>query len=204
MYDILTGRDDGVAPKTKISYDSIVTEAITIIKENGIEAVNARSIAARLNCSIQPIFRNFSTMDELKAVVYKHAEEIYNKAMFDALENSGEGFLGMGLAYINFAKSEQNIFKLLFMSNVFNNGSAADIAGTTKGDDDVIDLISNLTNLNKSESQELYTGIWFTTHGMASLLATNNCTLSNEETKKILNHVYEGLLYSIKKQGEKI
>lgn len=193
-----------MAPKVKVNYDSIVTEAINIIRESGIEAVNARSIAARLNCSVQPIFRNFNTMEELKAVVYKHAEELYNRIMFDALENSGEGFLGMGLAYINFTKSEKNIFRLLFMSNVFNTGSAADIAGTTKGDDEVIDLISNLTGLSCFESQELYTGIWFTTHGIASLLATNNCTLSNEEIKKILNHTYEGLIYSIKKQGAKI
>jgi AcrR family transcriptional regulator len=193
-----------MAPKPKISYDSIVTGAVNIVRENGVEAVNARSIAARLNCSVQPIFRNFSTMDELKAVVYKHAEEIYNKVMFDALESDGEGFLEMGLAYINFAKSEPNLFRLLFMSNVFNTGSAADIAGTTKGDEEVIDLIGNLSGLSKSESQELYTGIWFTTHGMASLLATNSCTLSDEEIKKILNYSYEGLVYSIKKQGEKI
>lgn len=193
-----------MAPKTKINYDSIVTEAINIIREKGIEAMNARSIAARLNCSVQPIFRNFNTMEELKAVVYKHAEEIYNSVMFDALESSSEGFLGMGLAYINFAKSEQNIFRVLFMSNVFNSGSAADIAGSTNGDDEVIDLISKLSGLTKSESQELFEGIWFTTHGMASLLATNNCTLSNEEINKILKHTYEGLVYSIRKQGAKI
>lgn len=193
-----------MAPKTKISYDSIVTEAINIVRENGIEAVTARSIAAGLNCSIQPIFKNFNTMDELKTAVYAHAEEIYNTVMFNALENSGEGFLGMGLAYINFAKAEPNIFRLLFMSNVFSKGSAADIAGTTKGDDEVIALISNLTGLSKSKSQELYTGIWFTTHGMASLLATNNCTLSNEEIKKILNHTFEGLLNSIKNEERNI
>lgn len=187
-----------MAPKTKISYDSIVTEAINIVRENGVEAVNARSIAARLNCSIQPIFRNFNTMDELKITVYKHAEETFNTVMTNALKNSG--FRGTGLAYVNFAKSEPNLFRLLFMSNAFNHGRAVDIPGTTKGDDEVIALICNLTGLNKSKSQELYAGIWFTAHGMASLLATNSCTLSNEEIGKILNHTYEGLLYSIKNE----
>jgi len=189
-----------MAPRIKISSEDIVAEAICIVRESGIEAVNARSIAAGLSCSIQPIFRNFKTMDELKIAVYKHAEEIYNTAMFNALENSGEGFLGLGLAYINFAKSEQNIFRLLFMSNVFNKGSAIDIPGTTKGDDEIIALISNQTKLNKTKSQKLYTGVWFSAHGMASLLATNECTLNDEEIKTMLNNTYKGLLYSIKKE----
>lgn len=191
-----------MAPKIKVSREEILNAAVGIVREKGAEAVNARSVAAKLDCSIQPIFRTFGTMDELRAAVYKRAEEIYNAVMGDALENSGEGFRAMGMAYVNFAKAESNLFKFLFMSNVFNKSSAADIAGTTEGDDRVIASICGMTNLNEFASQELYTGMWFITHGMASLLATNECTLNDEEIKTMLNRTYEGLLYSIKKERE--
>ena len=121
--------------------------------------------------------------------------------MLEALNSEGNGFQEMGLAYVNFAKNERHLFQLLFMSDVFNQGSAADIAGSTTGDDSVLALIGNTTGLDTSKAQELYTGIWFTTHGIASLLATNSCTLSNEETRKILSLVFEGLLYSLKKRS---
>ena len=70
-----------MAPKIKVPYEDIVTEALQIVREKGIEAVNARSVAARLNCSVQPIFRTFGTMDELKTAVLKRANEIYEGVM---------------------------------------------------------------------------------------------------------------------------
>ena len=143
-------------------------------------------------------------MEDLKTAIYKRAEEIYNKVMMEALKNNGEDifvFLAMGLAYIDFAKTETNLFRLLFMSNAFNQGSAADIAGNTAGDEKVIALISTSTGLDAKKAQELYTGLWFTTHGIASLLATNSCTLTEDETERILRNVFKGLLHSLKDGG---
>ena len=191
-----------MAPRIKTSHEDIIREAIAIVREKGIDFVNARSVAAKLNCSIQPIFRTFGTMDDLKAATYKRAEEIYSMAMTEPMKNSEDGLLTLGLAYVNFAKTETNLFRLLFMSNVFNQGSAADIAGSTTGDDEVIASICEETGLDTSKAQELYTGVWLTTHGIASLLATNSCTLSDEETKQILKNVFEGLLHSLRMEIE--
>jgi len=189
---------DVMPPRVRTSEEDIVNAAIEIVREKGSEAVNARSVAERLGCSVQPIFRVFSSMDEVRAAVYKGAEEIYNRAMMTAMHESGEGFLAMGIAYVLFAKTEKNLFRLLFMSGAFNQGSAADIAGSTQGDDEVIALISSMTGIAKAKAQELFTAIWFTVHGMASLLATNSCTLSDEETRRILKMTFEGLCHSLK------
>jgi AcrR family transcriptional regulator len=189
-------------PKIKTSQEDIIKESISIVREQGIEFVNARSVAAKLNCSIQPIFRTFGTMEDLKAATYKRAEEIYNTVMMEAIKNSGDGFLALGLAYVNFAKAETNLFRLLFMSDAFNQGSAANIVGSTTGDDEVIALICKTTGLDASKAQELYTGVWLTTHGIASLLATNSCTLTDNETKRVLKNVFGGLLQSLKMEVE--
>lgn len=190
-------------PRVKTTEKDILDAAIQIVREDGYEALNARSLAVKLKCSVQPIFRVFHTMEGLKAAVYGRAEEIYNKIMMTGLECSNDGFQGMGIAYVSFAKSEKNLFRLLFMTGALGQGSAADIAGTTTGDDEVLTLISSMTGLDRSKAQELYTGIWFTAHGIASLLATNNCTLSTDETTKILNNTFHGLLYSLKKEMER-
>ena len=190
-------------PKVKTGYDDIINAAIGIVRDKGIEHVNARSVAARLKCSIQPIFRTFGTMEELKEAVYKHAGEIFNSTLLNSMDNSKEGFLALGLAYINFAKTDTNLFRMLFMTNVFDQGSLSDIAGSTTGDDEVIAVICEATGLNTSKAQELYTGIWFTAHGIASLISTNSCTLTDEEIKKVLKSVFTGILYSLKENEGK-
>ena len=53
-------------PKVKLSREDIIDTAISIIRESGVSALNARTIAAALNCSTQPVFSNFATMEELR------------------------------------------------------------------------------------------------------------------------------------------
>lgn len=179
-------------PKIKISHEDILTAAIEIVRNQGIEAVNARAIAAKLKCSIQPVFRTFGTMEDLKIAVYNRAEEIYNGALEAAMADGG--FRELGLAYIRFARSERNLFMLLFMTDAFRGQNAAAIAGSTKGDDQVIKLISGQTGLDSGKAQELYTALWFTAHGIASLLATNASVLSDEDAGRIMDKVYEGMV----------
>ena len=54
-------------PKAKISKDMILRTVLDITRETGFETVNARSIAASLQCSTRPIFTCYENMDELKA-----------------------------------------------------------------------------------------------------------------------------------------
>lgn len=188
-----------MAPKIKFNEEDVLAAAISIAREKGAEAVNARSIAAKLGCSIQPIFRTYKSMDELKAALYDRAHEMYDDVMFESLE-SNKGLSAMGLAYVNFAKNEKNLFKMLFMSNAFSQGSIMNLTGNTRGDDAVIARISSHTGLSITKSHELYNGLWFVSHGMASLLATNSCTLSDDEIVTMLKRTYDGLEYAIKRE----
>ena len=191
-----------MAPKIKVPYEDIVNEGIQIVREKGPHAVNARSVAARLGCSVQPIFRTFGTMEELKIAVLKRANKIYENAMEESLVRGG--FSEMGLAYVNFAKNEKNLFKMMFMSNSLfvsnttdasTQGSAAEIMGTTAGDDIVLSMLCDETGLDAVKAKELYTGLWFLLHGMASLIVCNSCTLSDDEIKRVLKNTCDGYVY---------
>ena len=50
-----------MAPKVKITGEDIVKAAVELVRVRGEKAINAREIAAALNCSTQPIFTNFAT-----------------------------------------------------------------------------------------------------------------------------------------------
>ena len=56
-------------PKVKVTKEAIINAAMDIVRENGAAALNARAVAARLDCSTQPIFSNYNNMEELRADV---------------------------------------------------------------------------------------------------------------------------------------
>lgn len=191
-----------IPPKIKITEEEIVNAAICLVRKNGLESLNARDLAKELGCSVHPIFRSFHSLEGLKAAVYQKVANIYNEHMLSAGTHSEDAFLNMGLNYIHFAKEEKNLFRLLFMSDAFREQSIMDIVGTTEGDDEVIELLCQKTGLSMKAAQELYAGIWITTHGIASMYATNNCRFSDEEIRRLLNNAFMGLLLKLKGEEE--
>ncbi|MBU5671000.1 TetR/AcrR family transcriptional regulator [Paenibacillus brevis] len=191
-------------PKPKISREDMLKGALDLVREQGWGSINARNLASRLGCSTQPIFSHFATMEDLKAEVFHEAEQLYNTAMWAGLQASGEDFLGMGMAYIDFARTEPQLFQLLFMSSSIVQGDLAGIAGTTEGDDQVIAFLSSKTGLSLNEAQKLYTTLWFAVHGIASLLATNGCKIDEQEAKSVLRHTFKGVIYSLKQEREDV
>ena len=106
-------------PKPKITKEMILTAVLKITQEIGFEAVNARSIAERLQCSTRPIFTCYESMEELKAAFLDFAFEYYNRyvGQYEKSKNT-EPYLLFPLSYIAFAKEETNLFRLLFISDM--------------------------------------------------------------------------------------
>lgn len=187
-------------PKIKITAEAILDVAIGITREKGITSVNARELAKSLGCSIQPIFRNFKSMDNLKKDLCKKTENIFDEYMKQGMERQRTPFLGMGIAYIDFAKKEKNLFKLLFMSDEFKGKSIFDMI---KDDENqrIVEMISGMTGLNAENAEQLFVDIWLITHGIASIVATNDCDFSEEQIVKILTDSFSGIKYQLSIQG---
>ena len=73
-------------PKVRITREDIIRTAVDIVRKDGAGAINARQIAKALNCSTQPVFSNFATMEELRGAVVD-AVEIDEMAYVNAVEN---------------------------------------------------------------------------------------------------------------------
>ena len=62
-------------PKAKFTKDEILNTALNITREQGIDAVTARELGARLGSSPRPIFTIFKSMEEVKDFVILKAKE---------------------------------------------------------------------------------------------------------------------------------
>ena len=101
-------------PKVKVKKEDVINAAVDIVRSSGVQAINARTIASALNCSTQPVFSNFASMDELRLAVVERADKLCQEYMQREVE-SGEfpAYKANGMAYIRFAKEEKELFKLL-------------------------------------------------------------------------------------------
>ena len=177
-------------PKVKVTKEDIISCAVEIVRKDGADAVNARNVAAAMNCSTQPVFSNFSSMDELKLAVAKRADELCNKYI-EAECEKGEypSYKASGIAYIRFAKEEKELFKLLYMRDRSKEGYSLD----SPLNDSMISQVQKNTGLEKDTAALFHLEMWAVVHGIATMLATGFLDLDPELISRITSDTYQGL-----------
>ena len=177
-------------PKTKISKDDIVNKAVELVKYNGEAAINARAIAVALNCSTQPIFSNFSSMEELKIAVVDAAEIICRDYIKREIESKlYPVYKASGMAYIRFAKEEKELFKLLYM----RDRADEEIPTENELNNQMNGIVHNATGLDDNNAKLFHLEMWAFVHGIATMFATNFLDLKWELVSRMLTDTYQGL-----------
>mgnify|MGYP002855752859 CR=1 FL=1 len=172
-------------PIPKISKEMILESSIEIIRKDGIENLNVRNIANKLSCSTQPIMYHYKNMDILKDELYKKVDQYHSEYLMK--KSDVNPLLSIGLQYIKFAKEEKNLFKFLFQSDKFSSFNLEDLINNNeKGLQDIFDIIKKEANLNIKEIKEMFTILFITAHGIASLLANNSITYDEKYFKTVL------------------
>ena len=176
-------------PKVKVTKENIIKTALDLIREEGVQAINARSLAASLQCSTQPIFSNFRTMEELQQATVTAAYDIY----LSFLKREVEGgqyppYKSLGMAYIRFAREEKELFKLLFMCD-----RAGKDLSPTPDFNASIDIIMNANGITKEKAWLMHLEMWTCVHGIGTMLATSFLPLEWELISDMLTDVYQGI-----------
>lgn len=176
-------------PKLKITKKDIIETALDLIRKNGQESINARSIAGALGCSTQPIFSNFSSMEELESEVLSLAYQRYIGFIEQELK-SGKypKYKSFGMAYIRFAKEERELFKLLFMCD----RTGKDLTPTPDFESSV-EMIMQSNKISREKANLLHMEMWACVHGIGTMLATSFLELDWELISSMLTDVYQGL-----------
>ena len=177
-------------PKVKTTIEHIISAAVEIVRENGAEALNARTVAARLGCSTQPVFSNFATMEELRLAVDIKANALYETYMQQEIESGKYPvYKASGMAYIRFAKEEKELFKLLYMCDRSDGSIPEDNTLTDK----MADIIQENTGHSRTNAKLFHLESWACVHGIATMFATGFLDLDWVLVSKILTDIYQGL-----------
>ena len=176
-------------PKVKISKEEIVQTAMALVRTNGYKALNARAIAAALNCSTQPIFSNFATMAELQEAVILAA---YDRYVGFLAKEAGSGkyppYKAYGMAYVRFAKEEKELFKLLFMRD-----RTEEPPSLSPDFEESVQMIMKANQISHEKATMMHLETWTCVHGIGVMIATSFLSFDWDMISDMLSDVYLGI-----------
>ena len=176
-------------PKIKITKEDIIRTAIELVRASGAQALNARGVASALNCSTQPVFSNFATMEELQRQTIIAAYQIYRTFISSEVE-SGKypKYKAFGMAYIRFARDEKELFKLLFMRD-----RTEEDKDWSPDFEESVQMIMNANGVTVETARLIHMELWTCVHGIGTMLATSFLPLDMEFISDMLTDVYQGI-----------
>ncbi|MDE6641711.1 MAG: WHG domain-containing protein [Acetatifactor sp.] len=184
-------------PKARISKEMIIEEAFQIARTQGIDKITARSISEQLKCSTQPVLYYFATVEEIKAAVYRRADEYHTGWLMNMECDHGNPMLNIGMNYIRFAVKERNLFHLLFQSNEFSGVSLSDLI-RSEDLEPVMQVLRQEAGVTTDEAREIFTALFVFVHGYASMYANNEMAYDEKLLAASLKKVFRGAVYAAK------
>lgn len=152
----------------------IIEAALTIVKKEGFEGLNARRLAKELHASTQPIYIEFKNMDEVKREVRNEIERIYQ----------------------SFAKKEPELFKILFLRK------REDMNDNPDDLEPIYQLLMKSQGLTYEQAQKLHLTSWIFVHGLATQMVTQYIDWKEENLSSLLTLSFQGFLKEIKGEGK--
>lgn len=181
--------EKNMPPKFLFTKEEIISAAVEVVRENGADGLTARALAAKLGCSVKPIFGAFKNMEEVRTEVIKAAEKIYRDRLAKSTENKNiPPYKATGTEYIKFAKDDRELFKLLFMrSRISEEDREAEETAP------LIALIQKSTGFDEKTAFLFHLETWVFVHGIATMIATDYLEWDDEFISRSLSDCFLGL-----------
>ena len=175
-------------PRTRITRDMVVDAALQVVRTSGAEKLNARSVAAALNCSTQPVMYHFSTIAELRQAVRARADRFHTEFLL-RIPPGGDPLPEIGLNYIRFAVQEPHLFRFLL--------HAGQKATLREMIDDpalvpVLEAMGREAELTMEETKEVILTVAVFTHGYACLAAYSGLEFDEKTAAAHLEQAFLG------------
>ena len=185
-------------PKQRITREMILERSFEMFCRDGMDAVNARSVAKALNCSTQPIFSYYAGMDDLKNALENKAKETFEAAISN-LPQEGDPIVNVCTAYVSFAAVQPCLFKYLFMR------SKEGLAYVFMSQEQLAQLEEKeaaYTGLTLDKVEKALTHMCVYTHGYASMLAGGQMKSTLEHIAEHIRAAHKYLLVALRRDEE--
>lgn len=174
-----------MSKKPTTTKEDMIEGAFRLIRENGHEALTARSLASFLGCSTQPVMYQFPNLDALRDKAYQKADAFHTEYIL-----KGGDLLGIGLRYIQFAEEEPQLFRFLFQSGRFSGSSMEELIRSDEMSS-ILASVSAEEKLSVEDAAAFFEPLAAAVHGYASMIANNAMKYDQDAVRKALITIAE-------------
>ena len=176
------------APK-RITRETILQSAFTLLCKEGYEALNARSLARKMGCSTQPIYAAFGRMDALKKSLKELAEEKYIKSTRRELESGKyNAYKSYGVGFVRFAREEKQLFRYLYMRGRSGEKLIEDVNLPQ-----ILEALQSEYGYDEQRARKFHEDMSVYSYGLAMLVNTGFSMFSDEEISECLQRQFMAL-----------
>lgn len=184
-----------MARKVQISKDIILQAALDMLIRDGFSSINVKTLAKEIGCSTQPIVWHFDNMEGLRTALAEYARAYANNKMHVVGKNAIETFAYIGKAYVEIAVNEPNLFRFLYLEeNKYKGANNFEAIITSKNNVELIKRIANNVGIQEEKVGRYLQNTVIYAHGIATLVATNIITASEEEMMLMINRAADAFL----------
>ena len=185
-------------PKSRVTRDMITDAAVEVVRRDGAEAVNARTLARELNCSTQPVMYHFATIEELKREAYSRVDRLHTEYLMNC---SGERdpLLEIGLNYIRFAVEEPRLFRFLFQSGYARESNLLEMIDS----EELLPVLSAMregSGMDMEKTRSVFLTVAMFVHGYASIIANNALEYDESLAAAHLERAFTGAVMAVSQE----
>ena len=176
----------------------ILDAAIAVVRQNGFENMNARTVSQQLHCSTQPVMYHFMTIDSLKLAAFVYADQLHSAYMMN-IPPGQNPVLSIGLNYIRFAVEEPQLFRFLFQSGYTEENNLLEMINS----EELIPILNAMqegTGMDMKKTREVFLTVALFAHGYASIIANNALEYDEKLIAEHLERAWNGAVLAAAKE----
>lgn len=186
-------------PKPKFTKEMVLEAAMTLLRDQGEDALTARNLGSALGSSTRPLFTLWPTMEDLKHDLYIGPAMDFFFTSCDGYQEFQPAFKQLGLNIMQFATNEPNVFAFLFV-NKQGEGLTLDEWSRSPLGEEATDLLARDFDLDREVASILFIENWLHCFSLCVLKVSGAVKLTDAEASASLTHCFMGTL-SLAKAG---
>lgn len=179
----------------KISKETILQNALEMLIEKGYSSVNIKALAKRIGCSTQPISWHFGNMENFRNALTEYALNYANNKM--SSDSKGiSAFSNIGIAYIDIAFDEPNLFRYLYMSGESGyHAGGFEMLTDANTNSEMLEQIANQLGTTIDKLREFFSDTIIYTHGLACFVVSGLIKSTKEDLYEMVKKCSDSFLF---------
>ncbi|MDT2756453.1 TetR/AcrR family transcriptional regulator [Enterococcus asini] len=180
-----------MARKKTITREQILDAAYTVVSTEGFSRFTARNIAAKMNCSTQPIYLEFQNMEDLKMALIKKVHDHLATDVFP-VEHTGNKVYDLVLNYVGFATKERRLYRAMYLEEYGGGQEMQEFSYNYYKN--LVKAEPRFKDLTDKQIDSLHMGTWIVATGIAALMSSGIIQPTEEEIIRLVEESMESIL----------